>query len=282
MRGLLVSSAKCLGFLGIWTLVLAIVVMTAVGLGGESWFADIGWRFWVEVGGAVAALAALAFMALVVDKRGLATLGFPADARVAGLLVGAGMGAAIFAVPLGLLLALGAARIDPDLGGFSAAALALSLLLCLFNVVHQEVLVRSYIFQEIWKKSGALAATLVTTALFVALHAAPISQGGTQGLVAGANILLASLMLCLAYVRTGALWLPIGIHLGWNALQGPVLGIAVTGADIGLGDWRVFAFSGDPLFTGGEMGLEGGLAGLLGPVLGLALVAFVARGAPSR
>jgi len=85
-----------------------------------------------------------------------------------------------------------------------------------------------------------------------------------------------------AWGRTHARWLPIGIHLGWNALQGPVLGINVTGADIGLGYWRVFAFSGDPLITGGELGVEGGLAGLVGPLLGLGLVALLIRRKPSR
>jgi hypothetical protein len=78
-------------------------------------------------------------------------------------------------------------------------------------------------------------------------------------------------------VRTGALWLPIGIHLGWNALQGPVLGINVTGADIGLGHWSVFTFPGDPLLTGGAMGIEGGLIGLIGPALGLAAVAMATK-----
>jgi membrane protease YdiL (CAAX protease family) len=108
------------------------------------------------------------------------------------------------------------------------------------------------------------------------MHAAPISRG-EAGLVAGINILIASVMMGSAYVRTGALWLPIGIHLGWNALQGPVLGINVTGNEIGFGYWRVFEFSGDPLWTGGSMGVEGGLAGLIGPILGLAFVAMFVR-----
>jgi len=105
----------------------------------------------------------------------------------------------------------------------------------------------------LWSKYGAWVATLVTTALFLALHAAPISQG-TQGLIAAANILLASLLMSLAYVRTGSLWLPIGIHLGWNGLQGPVLGINVTGNDLAFGHWTAFSFPGDALLTGGEMG----------------------------
>src|SRR5262249_55542529 len=149
------------------------------------------------------------------------------------------------------------------LQGFSAAGLALALAGCLINVIAQEALFRSYIFQELWAKFGASVATIVTTLLFVAAHWGAIREG-TPGLVAAANIVLASLLLSLAYVRTGELWLPIGIHLGWNGLQGPVLGINVTGNE-GFAHWSVFSFFGDPLWTGGEMGIEGGLVGLIGP-----------------
>ena len=85
---------------------------------------------------------------------------------------------------------------------------------CFFNVVTQQAFVRGYIFQELWEKYGPWVATIVTTVLFLALHAVAISQG-VQGLIGGANILLASQLVSLAYVRTGALWLAIGIaHRG--------------------------------------------------------------------
>lgn len=278
MKSALISAGKILGFLALWTLLLAIVVMSTVTFAGPAWYRSVGWRLWVEIGGALATLAALILMARFVDKRrGAAALGFPLDASIIGLLSGTVMGAAILAAPLVVLLAFGAARIEPDLAVFDANTLGIALVLCFFNVVTQEVLVRSYIFQEIWKKYGALAANVITTLIFVALHAGAIMDG-TQGLIAGANVLLASLMLGRAYVRTRALWLPIGIHMGWNALQGPVLGINVTGTEIGFGHWSVFAFPGDPLLTGGAMGVEGGLVGLIGPLLGMALVALYPRG----
>jgi membrane protease YdiL (CAAX protease family) len=276
---MLIAIAKIAGFLGLWALLLTAVVMSAVAIGGEDWFSSIGWRAFVEVGGAAGVFIALAIMALGVDKRSLASMGFTPDLRVTHVLGGAVLGGLILMASIGLLIAMGAARWAPDLGQFSGQALALGLLLCFFNVTTQNLLVRSYIFQELWAKYGARIAIVVTTILFVALHAAPISQG-TQGLIAGANILLASVLLGLAYVRSGALWLPIGIHLGWNGLQGPVLGINVTGAELSLGHWRVFEFFGDPLLTGGDMGVEGGLVGLIGPALGIAAVALLVKQAP--
>lgn len=268
-----VSVLKILGFVALWTAFTAAVIMGAVALGGEGFYGIPRIRIGVEIALASAVLIPLLVMARFVDKRPLATVGF-GSSRMFDLLTGTVIGVLIFAAPLGLLLATGAASYAPNLNSFAAEALALGLIACFFNVVTQEVLVRSYVFQELWAKYGAWIATFVTTAIFVALHAAPISQGGTQGLIAGANILLASLMLSFAYVRTGQLWLPIGIHLGWNGLQGPVLGINVTGNDLGYGHWSLFDFPGDPLLTGGAMGVEGGLVGLIGPLIGLAIVAF--------
>jgi membrane protease YdiL (CAAX protease family) len=111
---------------------------------------------------------------------------------------------------------------------------------------------------------------IVSTIIFVALHAGMVIKG-TAGLLAGADVAAASIMLGLAYLRTGALWLPIGIHFGWNAFQGPVLGVNVTGMDLG-GHWHAFAVDGPALWTGGDMGVEGGLAGLAGPLLGILVV----------
>lgn len=278
MRGVGVSVLKIFAFLGLWMALTAVVVLGAVAVGGEGFYAIREVRLSTEIALCFAVLIPLVVMARFVDKRAWGTLGFQTQ-RLVDLLTGTLLGAGIFALPLGVLLAIGAARYEPDLAMFAADALALALVACFFNVVTQELLVRSYMFQELWAKYGAWVATSVTTAVFIALHAVPISQG-MQGLIAGASILLASLMLSLAYVRTGALWLPIGLHLGWNGLQGPVLGINVTGNDLGFAHWSLFSFPGDALLTGGSMGVEGGLVGLIGPAIGLAIVAFAFQQQP--
>ena len=278
MRKAGISTLKILGFLGLWALLTIGATLAAVWLGGREFYEKVPFRVGLEVALTCAVLAALIAMALLVDKRPVSTLGF--SGRLYDLLSGAIIGAAIFCAPLGVLVVMGVGRFDPDLGGFTAQALAIGVFVCFFNVVTQEVLVRSYMFQELWGKYGAWIATILTTVFFLLLHAAPISHG-TQGLVAGANILLASLLLSLAYVRTGQLWLAIGIHLGWNGLQGPVLNINVTGHDLASGHWRLFSFlPGDALLTGGEMGVEGGLIGLIGPALGIVIVALLFKQQP--
>ncbi len=279
MKKVAISALKCVSFLLVWALLMAAVTMPAIFIGGENWPADLGWRFFVEAGGAVAILVALVFMALVVDKRGLGTIGFSPLVGAAPGLLGGTLGAAIFLLPVGILVALGAARFAPNWSAFSAEALGLGLALCVFNVITQEVLARGYIFQELWSKFGAWVAGVVTTLMFLSLHAPALAQG-TQGLIAAVNIALASAMICVALVRTRTLWLPIGIHLGWNGLQGPVLGMNVTGAEIGVGGWRAFEVSGDALLTGGALGVEGGAIGLIGPLLGLLIALMWPRRVP--
>lgn len=278
MRRVLISIGKILAFLGLWAALTAAAVMGALALAGEDFYEARDIRVPLEIALALAVFVPLVVMARFVDKRPLSTIGFSVD-RLYDLVIGAGIGAAILLAPIGVLLAMGAAVYSPNLALFDGGALALGVAVCFFNVVTQEALVRSYIFQELWAKYGAWIATLVTTALFVALHTVAIMRG-TQGLIAGVNILLAGLMLSLAYVRTGQLWLAIGIHFGWNALQGPVLGINVTGMNLGFGHWSLFDFPGDPLLTGGELGVEGGLVGLVGPAIGLAIVAFAFKQQP--
>ena len=277
LRNIGVSFLKILAFLVIWACLTGLAVWAAVSWGGENFYLKLPFRAGLEIALTFATLIPLGLLAHFVDRRRRASLGF--SARFYDLLLGAVVGAGIFCLPLIALVATGAARTEAHLASFSAQGLAIGLVVCFFNVVTQEALVRSYIFQELWAKFGGWIATIVTTIIFVALHANPISHG-TLGLIAGANILLASLMLSLAYVRTGQLWLPIGIHLGWNGLQGPVLGINVTGNDLAFGHWSVFSFPGDALWTGGEMGVEGGLAGLIGPAIGIAIVAFAFKQQP--
>jgi len=70
-----------------------------------------------------------------------------------------------------------------------------------------------------------------------------------------ANTVLAGVLLAAAYLKTRALWLPIGLHWAWNFLMGPVLGLPVSGYRLGgLPGARV---SGPEWLTGGTYGPEG-------------------------
>ncbi len=71
--------------------------------------------------------------------------------------------------------------------------------------------------------------------------------------------MLWGLVLGYAFYRSGDLWLPIGIHFGWNWAL-PLVGVRVSGFTMGLTGLAV-RWKAGPLWSGGDYGIEGGLPG---------------------
>jgi hypothetical protein len=88
--------------------------------------------------------------------------------------------------------------------------------------------------------------------------------------VSAAGIFFAGLFLAYGYLATKQLWLPIGLHIGWNFFEGVVFGFPVSGLDI----YRLIRITvdGPELWTGGAFGPEAGLVLLPGLLLGVALI----------
>jgi hypothetical protein len=77
-----------------------------------------------------------------------------------------------------------------------------------------------------------------------------------------ANTALAGVLLSLAYLRTRALWLPIGLHLSWNYAQAFLYGLPVSGLE-----FSAKLLSAQP---GEVVWLSGGSYGPEGSVLAMA------------
>jgi membrane protease YdiL (CAAX protease family) len=117
--------------------------------------------------------------------------------------------------------------------------------------LHEELAFRGYLFQKIrrWRRAGAI---VITSVVFAALH---WENRGISAL-AVINLILAGVLLGLAYERYERLWFPIGIHLVWNILSGPILGYGVSGYVAGATLVRTVG-SGPAWITGGAFGIEG-------------------------
>ena len=131
------------------------------------------------------------------------------------------------------------------------ASFAFVSLVLLFGAVGEEMLFRGYAFQLLIRSLGAFATILPASVLFGMAHAG--NQNATP--LGIANTVFWGVLLGYAYWRTGALWLPIGLHFGWNFAL-PLFGVNLSGFTMGVTGyglhWRV-----GELWSGGGYGPEG-------------------------
>jgi uncharacterized protein len=125
-----------------------------------------------------------------------------------------------------------------------------------FGAVGEELMFRGYAFQLLIRTMGEFAALLPVSVLFGVLH----MGNRNVTLMAIFNTIVWGVLLGYAFLRTRALWLPIGLHFGWNAAM-PVLGVNLSGFTMGvpgssLLGYRLHWNVGD-VWSGGDYGLEG-------------------------
>ncbi len=87
---------------------------------------------------------------------------------------------------------------------------AYSLLAVALAPLFEEILFRGLLFPYLAKRAGIVPGALLVSVLFAALHFHAPSF---------APLLLLSAGLCLAYWRTGTLWVPIAMHAIFNAVS---------------------------------------------------------------
>lgn len=122
----------------------------------------------------------------------------------------------------------------------------------------EELIFRGILFRWIEEFAGSWAA-LVLTALFFGFAHAGNDNASTFSSIAIA--IEAGLLLGAAYMLTRSLWLPIGIHFGWNVTQGFVFDVPVSGHEV---EGLVTAeLSGPELLSGGAFGLEASVIALV-------------------
>lgn len=214
-------------------------------------------------------LPALLLMA-VFDAKSPMAMGLAPKGALADFLTGGFVGAFIFATAVAAAFFGGWAAFNPDFATFSMSAMAASTVGMTLAAAGEEVMMRGYFLQELMRKFSTGASIVVSSLIFAALHGVALVQSDMAA-VGALNIFLASVLLSLAYLATRTLWLPIGIHAGWNIAQGPLLGFNVSGNDFGSA-WKPVTMSGPEMMTGGAFGLEASVLGLIGPTLGILMM----------
>jgi uncharacterized protein len=205
-----------------------------------------------------------------IDQRSIASLGLVWNRQAA---IDLAFGIALPALQMSLIFAVEWSFGWLTVDGWSASSLGwgavlveLGVLFAAFCVVgwQEELLTRGYWLQNLIDGLNLPAAVVISSIVFALLHLA----NPNPSFMAVVGLTAAGLFFAYSYLVTRQLWLPIGLHIGWNFFEGPVFGFPVSGLA------QFFSLlntsrHGPELITGGAFGPEAGL--IQYPVLLLAV-----------
>ncbi len=191
----------------------------------------------------------------IFDHRPFADIGLRANGAslrnfLLGGLLGGGSAALMLAAPL--LAGTGHLLARPD-AGFAWSSLIFYLAALFFAAVGEEMIFRGYAFQLLVEKMGPFATVLPVGVIFGLAH----GWNPYASQLAVLNTVLWGILLGYAFLRSRDLWLPIGLHFGWNAVL-PLFGVNLSGLTIEVTRY-LYRWDLTPLWSGGEYGPEGGL-----------------------
>lgn len=178
------------------------------------------------------------------------------------LLAGLATGSLFIAIVVGALALAGVysiASVKPDWTAMVLDFAALSIV-----AASEETVFRGIVFRRMEGRFGTVAAFIASSLLFGLMHLASVDLWTAIAISAEAGFMLAA-----AYRLHNSLWLPIGIHWGWNFMLGAVFGVDVSGFSQEYG--LIAPEIGGPyLLSGGDNGFEGSIVTCIcGILLGL-------------
>jgi membrane protease YdiL (CAAX protease family) len=193
------------------------------------------------------------------DKMSFESLGLkPNRQAVVDVLVGIGITVVQMGLIFAAMLGLGWLRLEGFAWEFDPISTVITGVLTYligFIIVgwNEELLSRGYHLQTIASGSNLFWGVIISSAVFGVLHLA--NPGASW--VSTAGIFFAGIFLAYGYLRTKQLWLPIGLHIGWNFCEGVVFGFPVSGTET----YKLarIEVTGPEIWTGGAFGPEAGL-----------------------
>lgn len=191
----------------------------------------------------------------IFDRRSLADIGLPVNRSslnntLIGIALGGGTAACMLLVPLlaGTAQLVSKAEVQHEF-----FTLLFYLFALLVAATGEELIFRGYAFQLLVQNLGPFATVLPVSVIFGLLHST--NPNATRlGVV---NTVLWGILLGTAFLRSRDLWLPIGLHFGWNAVL-PLFGVNLSGLTIEVTRYS-YRWDLAPIWSGGDYGPEGGL-----------------------
>lgn len=206
------------------------------------------------------------------DKRSFESLGLKLDGQtLLDILTGIGITFVQMGFIYVLMLGLGWLTLEGLAWEFDPVSVVITNVITFFITFmfvgwNEELLSRGYHLQTIASGTSLLWGVVISSSVFGLLHLG--NPNATW--VSAAGIFFAGVYLAYGYIRTKQLWLPIGLHIGWNFFEGVVFGFPVSGLDV-YALTRI-TVHGPDLWTGGAFGPEAGLIVLPALILGAFLI----------
>jgi membrane protease YdiL (CAAX protease family) len=252
------------------------VILALLGIAANLvlvFLADISYAAFLLLGALVTSLAVTLSVYLArryFDRRSFTSLGLRIDSQaLVDLLFGVGLTGLMMGMIFLVLWALNWIQIESiawqvESWGNIAASILTMVAIFTFVSWQEELLFRGYWLQNLSDGLSKSLGVLLSSAVFALAHwfNPNLDWLGLLGLF------LAGIFMAYGYLRTRQLWLPIGLHLGWNLFEGTIFGFPVSGQY----QYQLIrqTVTGPDLITGGAFGPEAGL--ILLPVLILGTV----------
>jgi uncharacterized protein len=125
--------------------------------------------------------------------------------------------------------------------------------------IFEELIMRGYVFSLLFHKIGAFPAIVGSSMVFSAFHLVKHAQLPPLFTL---NAFLFGLLAAHSRLVTGALWMPIGLHIGWNIASASVFGLPFAGRLCNMG-LITCAVDGPEYITGGYYSPDAGLLGTM-------------------
>jgi membrane protease YdiL (CAAX protease family) len=203
------------------------------------------------------ALLASAIVVRIYERGRLADVGLgwsPASLRQLWAGTAAGAAGAVAVIGGACLTGMATFHKIPDpQAAFNPGQLIFVGVLLLFGAVGEELMFRGYAFQLLAGAFGPWPVTCVFAVLFALAHMGNLGSWWLGTVNTG----LWGLLLGISMWRSGALWLPIGLHFGWNFVL-PLAGARLSGFTLGLTGYEL-KWNAPIWLSGGEYGPEGSL-----------------------
>jgi membrane protease YdiL (CAAX protease family) len=204
----------------------------------------------------VGSIAATYLCWKIYEEMPLPQLGLAPDQRGARDLavgVAAGVVAVSTALIPGLLFHLARFTTATDGGPVTWGTAMFVTILIFCGAAGEEMLFHGYAFQSLMAGLGPFATIFPVGVIFGLLHmgnpdATWLSTGNTVGF---------GIVFGYAVYKTSGLWLPIGLHFGWNIAM-PFFGVKISGITMRVTGYEM-TWNASPLWSGGAYGPEGSL-----------------------